>query len=84
MAKQDVAINLRMLKTLVMNFLVFKPQFSRHLSRIFFSASLQLSQNFCGQLGGLAQIAAGGQLSRRLRGLSMTWLRFDLAQMQPG
>src|SRR6218665_3667071 len=58
-----------MLKTLVMDVLVFKPQFSQRLSRIFFSASLRLSRNFRGRLAGLAQIAAGGRLSRRLRGL---------------
>src|SRR6218665_3943404 len=69
MAKQAVAIKLRMLKTLVMDFLVFKPQFSRRLSRIFFSASSWLSRNFRGRLAGLAQIAAGGRLSRPLRGL---------------
>jgi len=55
-----MAINLRMLKTLVMDFLVFKPEFSRRLSRIFFSASSRLSWNFRGRLAGLAQIAAGG------------------------
>src|SRR6218665_580403 len=64
-----MAINLRMLKTLVMAFLVFKPEFSQRLSRIFFSASSWLSRNFRGRLAGLAQIAAGGRLSRRLRGL---------------
>src|SRR6218665_2750425 len=69
MAKQAVAINLRMLKPIVINFLVFKPQYSRRLSRIFFSASSRLSLNFRGRLAGLAQIAAGGRLSRRLRGL---------------
>src|SRR6218665_2476850 len=58
-----------MLKTLVMDFLVFKPEFSRRLSRIFFSASSRLSRNFRGRLAGLAQIAAAGRLSRRLRGL---------------
>src|SRR6218665_1884032 len=69
MAKQAVAINLRMLKTLVIDFLVFKPQFSRRLSRVYFSASSRLSRNFRGRLAGLAQIAAAGRLSRRLRGL---------------
>src|SRR6218665_2589292 len=64
-----LAINLRMLKILVMDFLVLKPQFSRRLSRIFFSTSSRLSRNFRGRLAGLAQIAAGGRLSRRLRGL---------------
>src|SRR6218665_3341608 len=54
---------------LVMDFLVFKPQFSRRLSRIFFSVSLRLSRNFHGRLAGLSQIAAGGRLSRWLRGL---------------
>src|SRR6218665_4075987 len=58
-----------MLKTLVMDFLAFKPEFSRRLSRIFFSASSRLSRNFRGRLAGLAQIAAAGRLSRRLRGL---------------
>jgi len=76
MAKQAVhmrlAHNLRMLKTLVMDVLVFKPQFSRRLSRIFFSASLRLSRNFRGRLAGLVEIAAGGRLSRRLRGLVST------------
>src|SRR6218665_4139 len=70
MAKQAVAINLRMLKPIVINFLVFKPQFSRPLSRVFFSASSRLSLNFRGRLAGLAQIAAAGRLSRRLRGLA--------------
>ena len=46
-----------------------KLQFSRRLIRIVFSASLRLSRNFRGRLAGLAQIAAGGRLSRRLRGL---------------
>src|SRR6218665_3541325 len=69
MTKQAVAINLRTLKTLVIDFLVFKPQFSRRLSRVFFSASSRLSRNFRGRLAGLAQIAAAGRLSRRLRGL---------------
>src|SRR6218665_472383 len=64
-----LAINLRMLKTLVMDFLVFKPEFSRRLNRIFFSTSSRLSRNFHGRLAGLAQIAAGGRLSRRLRRL---------------
>jgi len=58
-----------MLKTLVIDFLVFKPQFSRRFSRVFFSASSRLSRNFRGRLAGLAQIAATGRLSRRLRGL---------------
>ena|SRR6218665_78279 len=62
MAKQAVVNNLRMLKTLVIDFLVFKLQFSRRLSRVFFSASLQLSRNFRGWLAGLAQIAAAGRL----------------------
>src|SRR6218665_2101331 len=69
-----------MLKTLVMNFLVFKPQFSRRLSRIFFSASSRLSRNFRGRLVGLAQIAAGGRLSRRLRGLAQATVGKGLAQ----
>src|SRR6218665_1537189 len=55
-----------MLKTLVMDFIAFKPEFSRRLSRIFFSASSRLSRNFRGRVAGLAQIAAGGRLSRRL------------------
>src|SRR6218665_1808849 len=59
-----------MLITLVMDFLAFKPEFSRRLSRIFFSASSRLSRNFRGRLAGLAQIAAAGRLSRRLRGLA--------------
>src|SRR6218665_1662827 len=58
-----------MLKTLVMDFLAFKPEFSRRLSRLFFSASSRLSRNFRGRLAGLAQIAAAGRLSRRLRAL---------------
>src|SRR6218665_3412076 len=58
-----------MMKTLVMDFLALKPEFSRRLSRIFFSASSRLSRNFRGRLAGLAQIAAAGRLSRRLRGL---------------
>src|SRR6218665_1408526 len=62
-----LTINLRMLKTLVMDILAFKPEFSRRLSRIFFSASSRLSRNFRGRLAGLAQIAAAGRLSRRLR-----------------
>src|SRR6218665_6602 len=65
-------INLRMLKTLVMDFLVFKQEFSRRLSRIFFSASSRLSRNFRGRLAGLVQIATDGRLSRRLRGLRST------------
>src|SRR6218665_2840901 len=60
-----------MLKTLVMDFLAFKPEFSRRLSRIFFSASSRLSRNFHGRLAGLAQIAAAGRLSRRLKGLKI-------------
>src|SRR6218665_1383521 len=68
MAKQAVAIDLRTLKTLVMDFLVFKPKFSRRLSRIFFSDSSRLSRNFRGWQAGLPQIAAGGRISRRLRG----------------
>src|SRR6218665_2474256 len=55
-------------------FLAFKPEFSRRLSRIFFSASSRLSRNFRGRLAGLAQIAAGGRLSRRLRELLKTHL----------
>src|SRR6218665_2293953 len=62
-----------MLKTLVMDFLVFRPEFSRRLSRIFFSASSLLSRNFRGRLVGLAQIAAAGRLSRRIRGLVVAW-----------
>src|SRR6218665_3387772 len=62
-----------MLKTLVMDFLAFKPEFSRRLSRIFFSASSRLSRNFHGRLAGLAQIAAAGRLSRRLRGLRLPY-----------
>src|SRR6218665_8470 len=54
---------------LVMDFLVFKPQLYRRLSRIFFSASSRLSRYFRGRLAGLAKIAAGGRLSQRLRGL---------------
>src|SRR6218665_2402446 len=64
-----LTINLRMLKTLVMHFLAFKPEFSRRLSRIFFSASSRLSRNFRGRLAGLEKMAAAGRLSRRLRGL---------------
>src|SRR6218665_2279872 len=56
-------------KTLVIDFLVFKPQFSRRFSRVFFSASSRLSRNFRGRLAGLAQIAVAGRISRRLRGL---------------
>src|SRR6218665_2360390 len=67
-----LTINLKMLKTLVTDFLVFKTEFSRRLSRIFFSASSRLSRNFRGRLVGLAQIAAAGRLSRRLRGLALT------------
>ena len=52
-----------------MDFLALKPEFSRRLSRIFFSASSRLSRNFRGRLAGLAEIAAAGRLSRRLRGL---------------
>src|SRR6218665_1822656 len=44
-----------------MDFLVFKPQFSRRLSRIFFSASSGLSRNFRGRLS-----TNRGRLSRRL------------------
>src|SRR6218665_1854170 len=64
-----------MLKTLVMDFLAFKPEFSRRLSRIFFSASSRLSRNFRGRLAGLAQIEAAGRLSRRLRGLVRKYIR---------
>ena len=53
---------------------MFKPEFSRRLSRIFFSASSRLSRNFCGRLTDLAQIAAGGRLSRRLRGLGLRFV----------
>src|SRR6218665_284997 len=45
-------------------FLVFKPEFSRRLSRIFFSAGSRLSRNFRGRLS-----TNRGRLSRRLRGL---------------
>src|SRR6218665_3295607 len=69
LAKQAVAINLRMLKTIVIDFLVFKPQLYRRLSRMFFSASSRLSRNFRGRLAGSAQIAAAGRISRRLREL---------------
>src|SRR6218665_3073175 len=64
-----LAINPRMLKTLVMDVLVFKPQFSPRLSRIFFSASSRLSRNFRGRLAGLAQIPAGGRPTRGAFGL---------------
>src|SRR6218665_1450029 len=63
-----------MLITLVMDFLAFKPEFSRRLSRIFFSASSRLSRNFRDRLAGLAQIAAAGRLSRRLRGLPSVFM----------
>src|SRR6218665_2587598 len=78
MSKQAVAINLRMLKTLVIDFLVFKPQFLRRLSRVFFSASSRLSRNFRGRLAGLEQIAAAGRLSRRLRGLAALGLEAEI------
>ena len=48
---------------------MIKPHFSRRLSRLFFSTGSRLSRIFCGRLAGLAQIAAGGRLSRRLGGL---------------
>src|SRR6218665_945812 len=70
-----------MLKTLVMDFLMFKPKFSRRLSRIFFSASSRLSRNFRGRLAGLAQIAAGGWLRLRLWGLAHAYFRFPLNDM---
>src|SRR6218665_3580834 len=70
MTKQAVTINLRMLKTSVIDFLVFKPQVSLRLSRVFFSASSRLSRNFRSRLAGLAQIASADRLSRRLRRLT--------------
>ena len=47
-------------------FSVIKPHFSRRISRLLFSAGSRLSRNFRGRLAGLAQIAAGGRISRRL------------------
>src|SRR6218665_3389199 len=67
-----------------MDFLVFKPLFSRRLSRIFFSASSRLSRNFRGRLAGSAQIAAGGRLSRRLRGLTDTVPEFHAEAPRTG
>src|SRR6218665_3127653 len=64
-----VANCLQMLKTVIMDFSVIKPHFSRRLSRLFFSVGSRLSRIFRGRLAGLAQIAAGGRLSRRLGGL---------------
>jgi len=54
-----------MLKTLVKDFLEFEPNFLGGLAEYF----SRLSRNFRSQLAGLEQIAAGGRLSRRLRGL---------------
>src|SRR6218665_2081703 len=68
-------------KRLIVDFSVFKPQFSRRLSRIFFSASPRPSRNFRGRLAGLAQIGAGGRLSRRLRGLVLVRLNVISVQM---
>src|SRR6218665_2435655 len=71
-----VVNSLQMLKTVIMDFTVIKPHFSWRLSRLFFSASSRLSRIFRGRLAGLAQIAAGGRLSRRLRGLANTPKRY--------
>src|SRR6218665_3375416 len=66
---------LQMLKTVIMDFSVIKPQFSRRLSRIFFSAGSQLSRIFRGRLAGLAQIAASGRLDRSAASWSTpTWV----------
>jgi len=64
-----VANSLKMLKTVIMDFSEIKPHFSRRLSRLFYSAGSRLSRIFHGRLAGLAQIAAGSWLSRRLGGL---------------
>src|SRR6218665_2266622 len=71
MAKHAVAIGdyLEDAENFSNGLLVFKPQFSRRLSRVFFSASSRLSRNFRGQLAGLAQIAAARRLSQPLMGL---------------
>src|SRR6218665_214995 len=59
-----------MLKTVIFDFSVIKPHFSRRLSRLFFSAVSRLSRIFRGRLAGVAEIAAGGRLSRRPGGLA--------------
>ena len=59
-----VANSSQMLKTVIMDFSVIKPHFSRRLSRLIFSAGSRLSCIFCGRLACLAQITAVG--SRRL------------------
>ena len=64
-----VANSLQMLKTVIMNFSVIKPHFSRRLSRSFFAAGSRLSRICRGRLAGLAEIAAGCRLRRRLGGL---------------
>jgi len=64
--------SLQMLNAAIINFSVIKPHFPRRLSRLFFSAGSRLSRIFRGQLAGLAQITAGGRLSRRLGGLALT------------
>src|SRR6218665_3544568 len=68
-ANMGVANSLHMLKTVIMDFSVIKPHFSRRLSRLFFSASSRLSHIFHDRPAGLAQISADGRLSRRLEGL---------------
>jgi len=64
-----VANSLQMLKTVIMDFSLIKLHFSRRLSRSFSAAGLRLSHIFRGRLASLAQIAAGGRLSRRVEGL---------------
>src|SRR6218665_202808 len=84
MAKHAVAIGdyLEDAENFSNGLLVFKPQFSRRLSRIFFSASSRLSRNFRGRLTGLAQFAAGGRLSRRLRGLHIPSSNWETNQQR--
>ena len=49
-ANMVVANSLQMLKTVIMDFSVIKPHFSRRLSQLFFSAGSQLSHIFRGVL----------------------------------
>ena len=61
---------------------MIKPHFYRRLSQLFLSAGSRLSRIFRGRLAGLAQIAAGGRLSRRLGGLYTYHVIVDFVTLQ--
>src|SRR6218665_1190907 len=73
-----VANSLQMLKTVIMDFSVIKPHFSRRLSRLFFSASSRLSRIFHNRPASLAQGTANMGVANSLQMLKTVIMDFSV------